>query len=396
MAWEKIEASVLEWIASNPDLWDDSSDNDDDGEQHHHTLIRESKLPGPERVAEIMRGHPRRFRELLRLTQPTFLQLVCELKQGGLKDEKDVTVEEKVMYALMVLGHGWNTRNVQEFFIRSATSICRYVGEVVDAINRLAKKYITMPKVEENKWIESRSDLYPYFAGALGAVDGTHIPAILPVKEQAPFRNRGGGLTQNVLAAVDWHGRFIFTLVGWEGSAHDGRLWADAKARGFKLPLGYYVLGDAGFPTERMVLTPYRRVRYHLKEWGSRAKRPRTAKELFNRRHSSARSIIERTFGVLKARFRILTAMRPYSYKKQCSMVQACFVLHNFIRHHSQDEGFDLLPVRQQGVQAPLHDDGQDDVADDIDVDIRDFRDKIAEWMFRDYQQRLQATDSTS
>ena len=390
MAWEKIEESVWEWKASNPDLWDD---DDDDVEQIHHTWLRESRLPGPERVAEIMRGHPRRFRELLRLTQPTFVQLVCELKEGGLQDEKDSSVEEKVMYTLMVLGHGWNTRNIQEFFIRSATSICRYVGQVVDAINRLSKKYITMPKVEENTWIESRSDLYPYFAGAVGAVDGTHIPAILPVKDQAPFRNRGGGLTQNVLAAVDWHGRFIFTLVGWEGSAHDGRLWADAKARGFTLPMGYYVLGDAGFPAERMVLTPYRRVRYHLKEWGSRAKRPRTAKELFNRRHSSARSIIERTFGVVKARFRILTAMRPYSYKKQCNMVQACFVLHNFIRHHSQDSGEDFQQIIPEGAQNAGLGDGQDDDADNCDVDIRDFRDKIAEMMFRDYQLRVNATE---
>ena len=38
------------------------------------------------------------------MTQPAFLELVRELKEEGLKDEKDVTVEEKVMYALMVLG----------------------------------------------------------------------------------------------------------------------------------------------------------------------------------------------------------------------------------------------------------------------------------------------------
>ena len=109
-----------------------------------------------------MRGHPRRFLELLRLTQPTFVQLVCELKEGGLQDEKDVTVEVKVMLTHMVLGHGWNTHNIHEFFIRSTTSICRYVRQVVDAINSLAKKYITMPKVEKNTWIESRSNLYPY------------------------------------------------------------------------------------------------------------------------------------------------------------------------------------------------------------------------------------------
>ena len=52
-------------------------------------------------------------------------------------------------------------------------------------------------------------------------------------------------------------------------------------ARGFNLPMGNYVRGDAGFPVETMVLTPYRRVGYHLKEWGKRNWRPRTAAELF-------------------------------------------------------------------------------------------------------------------
>ena len=37
-------------------------------------------------------------------------------------------------------------------------------------------------------------------------------------------------------------------------------------------------------------------------------------------------------------------------------------------------------------------DDGQDDVVDNCDVDIRDIRDKIAEMMFRDYQLRVNAT----
>ena len=190
-------------------------------------------------------------------------------------------------------------------------------------------------------------------------------------------------MTQNVLAVVDWYGNFIFTVVGWEGSAHDGRLWADAKARGFTLPMGYYVLGDAGFPAERMVLTPYRRVRYHLKEWGQGNQRPRTPAELFNRRHSSARSIVERTFGVVKARFRILTTMRPYSFTKQCKMVQACFVLHNFIRRHADlgvDEEFTLRvrPEEPNGSE-------EEEIEDESDVDIRGFRDYIADLMFRDY-----------
>jgi len=37
--------------------------------------------------------------------------------------------------------------------------------------------------------------------------------------------------TQNVLAAVDFDLRFTYVLAGWEGSAHDARILADALER---------------------------------------------------------------------------------------------------------------------------------------------------------------------
>ena len=69
------------------------------------------------------------------------------------------------------------------------------------------------------------------------------------------------------------------------------------------------------------------------------------------------------------------------------------FVLHNFFLHHSQDSGDDFQYIIPEGVQNAVPDDGQDDVAYNYDVDMRDFRDKIAEMMFRDYQQRVNATE---
>lgn len=85
--------------------------------------------------------------------------------------------------------------------------------------------------------------------------------------QHAPWRNRKGWLSQNVLAACDFDGRFSYILAGWEGSAHDGRVLANARILdGFKAPLPYYWLGDAGYSNSDDVLTPYRGVRYHLQE----------------------------------------------------------------------------------------------------------------------------------
>ena len=64
---------------------------------------------------------------------------------------------------------------------------------------------------------------------------------------------------------------------------------------------------------------------------------PQNKKELFNERHSQARNVIERTFGVLKNRFGILRTATQYGYRDQVSIVVACCVLHNFIRSHCGD-----------------------------------------------------------
>jgi hypothetical protein len=57
---------------------------------------------------------------------------------------------------------------------------------------------------------------------------------------QAAFRGRKHYTTQNVLAAVDFDLKFTYVLVGWEGSAHDAVILADALEchDGFRVPEG--------------------------------------------------------------------------------------------------------------------------------------------------------------
>jgi hypothetical protein len=77
-------------------------------------------------------------------------------------------------------------------------------------------------------------------------------------------------------------------------------------------------------------IAPYRGVRYHLRE--IEGHRPQNARELFNFRHSSLRSTIERAFALLKNRFGILDHKKPkYPLPIQVDMVLACTVLHNYI-----------------------------------------------------------------
>ena len=65
---------------------------------------------------------------------------------------------------------------------------------------------------------------------------------------------------------------------------------------------GKFYLADAGYALSRLTLTPYRGVRYHLKEWGRGNQRPAGYKKLFNFRHSALRNVVERIFGIMKKR----------------------------------------------------------------------------------------------
>ncbi|KAL4573386.1 hypothetical protein LXL04_020189 [Taraxacum kok-saghyz] len=81
---------------------------------------------------------------------------------------------------------------------------------------------------------------------------------------------------------------------------------------------------------------------------------PSGAKETFNFRHSSLRNIIERTFGVWKARWAILRDMHVnFTYDHQVKIVLASMAMRNYIRkagildetfNTAQQESYDPTP----------------------------------------------------
>jgi hypothetical protein len=126
---------------------------------------------------------------------------------------------------------------------------------------------------------------------------------------------------------------------------------------------------------------------------------PVNKEELFNLRHAQARNVIERIFGVLKRRFRILVIPPEYSVKVQAQIPSALCAIHNFIRIHDSTEEEELnlgnseysssIPnPGDDGVRQVNH--GEDD--DVSEVAIR--RNKIAQDMWDSYQRVLQAREA--
>ncbi len=112
---------------------------------------------------------------------------------------------------------------------------------------------------------------------------------------------------------------------------------------------------DSGYPLGGCFMPPHKSVRYHAQEYSGRQRQPKNAVELFNYRHSSLRMVVERTFGVLKARFPIFYHMPKYSVARQRMIVTACCTIHNFIRLHQRN---DQLFLEWENKDIPTNDDG--------------------------------------
>ena len=54
------------------------------------------------------------------------------------------------------------------------------------------------------------------------------MAACIPEHEQLPYRGRKGYPTFNVMATCDFDMCFTFVSAGWEGSAHDTRVFLHA------------------------------------------------------------------------------------------------------------------------------------------------------------------------
>jgi hypothetical protein len=72
-----------------------------------------------------------------------------------------------------------------------------------------------------------------------------------------------------------------------------------------------------------------------LKEWSNP---PTKMEELFNMKHSSARNIVERAFGLLKLRWGIIRNGSYYPLQTQIGIILACCYLHNLIRQQMSSD----------------------------------------------------------
>ncbi|CAL1353622.1 unnamed protein product [Linum trigynum] len=322
---------------------------------------------------------------LIRMSCKSFEKLCNLLRdRGGLRCSWNMEIDEMVAIFLYTIAHNEKNRQNQITFRRSGETISRVIKVVLNSVLKLHPILLRKPKPvledsEDPKW--------KHFKNCLGAVDGTIVEVRTTKDRQARYRTRKGTIGMNVLGVCNQNLEFIYVLTGWEESAHDGRVLRDALARpnGLKVPRGYYYLCDAGYSNCQGFLAPYRGQRYHLKEWGRN--RPKTPEEIFNMRHATARNIIERVFGILKMRWAILRDTTWFSTRMVAKIVNACCLLHNFIRGEVGADVFERVYEDEDPSTEPIIDDDELITLIQPTLEWTQFRQQLAQemWASRTY-----------
>ncbi|XP_071712688.1 uncharacterized protein [Rutidosis leptorrhynchoides] len=201
-----------------------------------------SALSGHAYTQELLTGSNTQCHEMMRLSRDAYVLLCNHFKQKNwLTSSRTISVEEKMAMFLITLGHNESSRAIKRRFQHSTQTIHKCFHEVRRAMMKFAREIIVPTSSEATTNMSQRNrNLREKLPGAVGALDGTLIHAVVPHNQQTRYRGRGKGeCYQNVLGICDFDMIFTFVWAGWEGIAHDARVLTEVAynpTSGFPFP----------------------------------------------------------------------------------------------------------------------------------------------------------------
>ena len=233
------------------------------------------------------------------------------------------------------LGHKTTVREVASKFGVGWTTVSYRFPHVIEMIiEQLGPRFLKWPSHQRQKYIANKFFEKAGVMGVVGLVDGSHVPVNLLDENLATDMYCRKGFYSLVLqGTVDHVPLYTDIYVGWPGSVNDGRVWrnsplkrkldqvaADPTAHPDFFLSHAHFLGDAAYPRETYMIPPF-------KDNG----RLRHKHRRFNKCHSATRMGVERSYAMLKGRFKTLKWLNYGSMELNCKVIMACCILHNYI-----------------------------------------------------------------
>ncbi|XP_034019547.1 protein ANTAGONIST OF LIKE HETEROCHROMATIN PROTEIN 1-like [Thalassophryne amazonica] len=248
-----------------------------------------------------------------------------------------VPLKKRVAIAPWKLATDSEYRTIAHLFGVSITSVCRCVQEFcVAAETLLVPEEICFPGEEKLREMAAYFENRWGLPQCVGAIDGSHIA---PQEYHCDYFNCKGWHSVILQGVVDGKRLFWNVFTGLPGSLHDAKVlrlsthWELAtEGNRFRshtrniggVTSGYYILGDSAYPLQNWLLKPF-----HDTGW-------LTGEQLFDKKFSNARVVVENAFGRLKGRWHCLLKRNDCDLRLTKSTVMTCCALHNLCENHGQ------------------------------------------------------------
>ena len=322
--------------------------------------------------SEFMNLSDQRWLESYRVPKRIFQQLVHSLQGVGraaTRMRRPVPVVTIVVMLLKRLGKGLDYQEIGDKFGVGASTACQKVNTAMSFLIE-TKKYM-ISRLQEGRNLEAIIEGFLTrwnFPLCLGAIDGTHIPIKAPQNHHTDYFNRKSFHSVILQAVCDSECRITDIFAGWPGRAHDARVFSRSNI-GQKVINGTLVTGhdtlarDINGTTIEPFLVgdpayPFRK--HRMKDYTGSNLSPE--KEYFNYRLNRARIQIERTFGLLKGRWRCLLRPLECDLANVVQHVIASCILHNICQEGDAEyleewDARDTEEVDDPTALGPLSDD---------------------------------------
>lgn len=260
------------------------------------------------------------FRSRYRFSKTNFLVLLNQL-ETDLKPNSDRNAPVPPMFRLLIALRFFATGQFQktdgDLMQVHQTSVSRIVKQVATAIAKRRREYIKYPTENEKQLSQQNFYSKHGMPKVIGLIDCTHVPIVSPGGENAEvFRNRKGFFSINVQLVCQEDMKFFDIVARWPGSTHDSRIFDNSMLKDKLEEEDSVLLGDGGYRCDSHMLTP-------LLDPTCPAERR------YNKAHIATRGLIERSFGVMKQRFRCLRTPLRTKLNTSLTIIVAVACLHN-------------------------------------------------------------------
>ena len=300
----------------------------------------------------------RKFRNRFRLPYENFLELVNELEESGKFDRWKEGSADKfgveasplsllLLGALRYLGRGWTFDDIEEATAINAETVRQFFHKFIEyGSTDLYEKHVVTPTTAEDAEAHICDFHKAGFPGCVSSTDATHV-SLENCSHRLKHIHKGFKLslpsrTYNI--SVNHRRRILHSTSGHPASWNDKTLqrfdtFMEGVKSGESLPDVLFYLDDITVDGEiiavkyqgtwQMVDNGYIKVPTAIPP----SKNAVTFEELrWSQWLESMRKDVECTFGILKARWRILkTAIRLLSLEKVDQVWLTCCALHNWL-----------------------------------------------------------------